>query len=200
MKKLLLATNNPGKILEIQALLADLNAELVTPNNLELSLEVDEDGQTYQENAARKALAFAQMSGLTTLADDSGLEVDSLGGRPGIHSARFSPKAGATDADRREHLLEHLREHTRPWSARFRCIVALATPAGVAHYAEGICPGEIIPIERGDGGFGYDPIFLLPEFDLTMAELDMADKNRLSHRARAVTAARPFIDEIIGYD
>ena len=200
MNQLLLATNNPGKIIEIQALLIDINADLVTPNDLGLSLEVEEDGQTYQENAARKALAFAQLSGLTTLADDSGLEVDSLGGRPGIHSARFSPKAGATDADRRAHLLDHLQKHPRPWVARFRCIVALATPAGVAHYAEGICTGEIIPVERGDGGFGYDPIFLLPELDCTMEELNMADKNRISHRARAVTAARPFIDEIIGYD
>jgi XTP/dITP diphosphohydrolase len=200
MNKLLLATNNPGKIMEIQALLIGINAELVTPNDIGLSLVVEEDGQTYQQNAAHKALAFANMSGLTTLADDSGLEVDLLGGRPGINSARFSPKAGATDADRRARLLEHLQEHPRPWMARFRCIIALATPAGVAHYAEGVCPGEIIPVERGDGGFGYDPIFLLPELGCTMAELNMVDKNRLSHRARAVTAARPFIDEIIGYD
>lgn len=197
MGKLLLASNNPGKLLELEALLGDLNAELIVPKDLGLELHVVEDGQTYAENAARKASAFAQASGLVTLADDSGLEVDALDGKPGLFSARYSPKPGATDADRRAQLIEHLMGHPRPWTARFCCCVALADPTGVAHYSQGVCPGEIIPVERGDGGFGYDPIFLLSEIGRTMAELDMPEKNRLSHRSRAVLSALPLIEEML---
>jgi XTP/dITP diphosphohydrolase len=193
MMELLLATNNPGKRREIQALLADLPVKLVTPAMLGLQLDVVEDGATYQENAALKGRAFAQAAGLPALADDSGLEVDALDGAPGLHSARYAPQPGATDADRRAYLLANLRGRPRPWTARFRCWVALAQPGGGLEFAEGVCPGEIIPEARGSDGFGYDPIFLLPELGRTMAELTMAEKNRLSHRARAVLAARPLI-------
>ncbi len=193
MKKMLLASNNVGKQREIQSLLDDLDIELITPDNLGLHLEVLEDGTTYAENAARKAMAFARASGLVALADDSGLEVDALEGAPGLHSARYSPIAGATDADRRTLLLQQLQSHPRPWPARFRCVVALANPAGQVWFAEGECPGEIIPEERGHNGFGYDPIFLLPDLGLTMAELTLEQKNHLSHRSRAVTAARPVL-------
>jgi XTP/dITP diphosphohydrolase len=154
---------------------------------------VVEDGITYAENARKKGIAFARESGLLSLADDSGLEVAALDGRPGLHSARFSPIVGATDADRRQHLLKQLRGHPRPWTAQFRCVVCLVSPAGDEFLVEGICPGEIIPQERGHNGFGYDPIFLLPELNHTMAELSMEEKNRLSHRARAVMAARPAL-------
>jgi len=205
--RLLIATNNKGKIIELQDLLADLHFELVTPAQINLDLEVEEDGSTYAENAAKKALAFARASGLTSLADDSGLEVDALGGAPGLYSARygaplqlspFSPKIGGerlTDAERRAYLLENLRalQAPRPWIAHFHATIAIATPNGEMQLAEGNCPGEIIPEERGTGGFGYDPIFLLAERGLTMAELDMHEKNRLSHRARAVLAAKPIL-------
>ena len=197
MTKLLLATANPGKIREMKALLSDLKIELVTPLDLGLDLEVVEDGATYAENAALKALAYAQASGLLTLADDSGLEVDALGGLPGIHSHRLDSRPGATDADRRAVLLERLQGSPRPWGARFHCTVALAVPSHEVRYAGGECPGEIIPEERGRNGIGYDPIFLIPQLGLTMAELSMEEKNRYSHRSRAVTAARPILSEVI---
>ena len=194
--KLLLASYNRGKLLEIQALLADLHLDLLSPSSLSIQLDIVEDGETYQSNAARKALAFAQVSGLLSLADDSGLEVDALGGQPGLHSRRFSPMPGATDQDRRVLLLQNLQGKQRPWSARFRCVVALASAAGELWFSEGICEGEIIPEERGQNGFGYDPIFLLPELGKTMAELSMGEKNRLSHRARAVLAARDILQTL----
>ena len=189
----MLASANQGKLREISALLIGLEIELVTPQQMGLHLDVLEDGTTYAENAARKALAYAQVSRLLSLADDSGLEVDALNGLPGLHSARFSPQAGATDADRRTLLLQRLESYPRPWQARFHCTVALATPAGWVGLADGECPGEIIPVERGHSGFGYDPIFLLAEKGKTMAELRMDEKNQLSHRARAVRAAIPMI-------
>ncbi len=195
--RLLLASTNKGKQREIQALLQGLGVELITPDQLGLELEVVEDGQTYAENAAHKAVAFMRTSGLATLADDSGLEVDALNGLPGLHSARFVPHPGATDADRRKLVLEKLQGYPRPWTARFRCVIALATPAGQVYTAEGVCPGEIIPHERGHNGFGYDPIFWLPDIDRTMAELEMVEKNQLSHRARAVIASRHILAQLI---
>ena len=195
--RLLLATNNKGKLAEMLSLLEDLNLDIVTPESSGVDLKVTEDGSTYEENASLKAVGFAQKSGLVTLADDSGLEVDALGGSPGIRSARFSPLPKATDADRRAYLLELLNSYPRPWTAHFHCTVAIAIPGGDIFYAQGDCPGEIIPIERGTNGFGYDPIFLLPEIGLTMAELRMEDKNHLSHRARAIRAAIPILLNIV---
>jgi XTP/dITP diphosphohydrolase len=193
MKNLLLATNNIGKLREIQSVLEVLEIPLLTPTDIGLQLEVVEDGRTYAENAARKALAFARSSNMLSLADDSGLEVDALNGAPGLHSARFSSKPGATDTDRRALLLQYLQPHVRPWRARFHCTVALASPDGRVDFAEGNCYGEIVPVERGYNGFGYDPIFLVVERGLTMAELSMEEKNLLSHRARALRAAIPLI-------
>lgn len=200
MQQLLVATGNPGKLIEIQSLLDDIEISLTTPDMIGISLDVDENGVTYEENAALKAVTFAHASGLITMADDSGLEVDVLHGLPGIRSARFSPLPNATDADRRAYLLDMLQAHPRPWKAHFHCTVAIATPHGKIHYAQGNCPGEIIPDERGSNGFGYDPIFLLPEVSLTMAELTIEDKNRLSHRARAVKAALPILHAIFSYN
>lgn len=197
MSKILVATLNMGKLKEIQALLADLPIELITPADLNLDMVVEESGSSYAENARLKAVAFAQASGLISLADDSGLEVDALGGLPGLHSARFAPWGGASDADRRALLLEKLRLKERPWTARFRCVVALATPSGEVQFAEGICPGEIIPEERGENGFGYDPIFLISELGKTMAELDMEEKNKLSHRGRAMRAAHIILKQML---
>ena len=195
--KLLLASYNQGKQHELHALLADAPLDLISPASLNLSLDVVEDGLTYQENAARKALAFAQASGYLSLADDSGLEVEALDGQPGLHSARFSPLPGATDRDRRELLLQKVQNKPRPWVACFRCVIALAVPTGELYFSEGVCPGEIIPEERGQNGFGYDPIFLLSALGKTMAELSMEEKNRLSHRARAVLAAKGVLLQLV---
>jgi XTP/dITP diphosphohydrolase len=193
MKQLLIASGNPGKLLEIQALLKDIPVELISPSQLGIHLKVVEDGDTYAENAARKARAYSQATGLMSLADDSGLEVDALGGLPGLNSARFAPHPGATDADRRALLLEKLAGHPRPWKAKFHCTVAMACPGEEIHYTQGECLGEIVPVERGKGGFGYDPIFLIPDLGKTMAELSMQEKNRLSHRAKAIIAAKPTL-------
>jgi len=193
MLRLLAATNNQGKLSEILSLLDGFSLDIITPEKLGISLDVAETGSTYEENAALKAHAFARASGLVALADDSGLEVDILGGIPGVRSARFSPLPNATDADRRAYLLEKLKAHPRPWNAHFHCTVAIATPQEEIHFAHGDCLGEIIPFERGTNGFGYDPIFLIPEVGLTMAELSMSEKNLLSHRARAIKAAIPIV-------
>lgn len=195
--KLLLATNNLGKQKEIRALLEDLKITLLTPKEMGLNLHVVEDGETYRENATLKARAFAQASDIWALADDSGLEVDAIDGAPGLHSARYAPNPNATDADRRQFLLRNLEDHPRPWGARFRCVVALTHPCGEIYHTEGICLGEIIPEERGKQGFGYDPIFLIPEKKRTMAELSMQEKNKLSHRALAILALLPSLKEKI---
>ena len=196
MKKLLIATNNKGKVKELQDLLKDIGLELVTPADMNLNLDVEEDGTTYAENASKKAIAFAHASGLISLADDSGLEVDALDGAPGLYSARYHPKPGANDADRRAYMVENLRGKLRPWMAHFHATIAIAVPDQDVHIVEGNCYGEIISEERGTGGFGYDPIFLFPELNKTMAELEMAEKNRLSHRAKAVMNAIPFLKKI----
>ena len=195
MNKLLIATNNQGKVKELHELLRDTEIPLVTPADIHLDLDVHEDGSTYAENAAKKAIAFAQASGLISLADDSGLEVDALAGAPGLYSARYgSPDGGKlSDAGRRAFLIQTLQGKPRPWSARFHATIAIAVPNGETYLAEGFCEGEIIPEERGIGGFGYDPIFLLPELGKTMAELSAENKNRLSHRARAVMNAKPTL-------
>jgi XTP/dITP diphosphohydrolase len=198
---LLIATENKGKRRELQQLLAELQLYLVLPSEVGLALNGDETGSTYAENAALKALAYARASGLLALADDSGLEVDTLDGAPGLFSHRYGASAssgGLADSDRRAFLLQNLRGKPRPWTARFHATVAIATPNGDVRFAEGICPGEIIPEERGTGGFGYDPIFLLEGNTQTMAELDDDEKNRLSHRGRAVRAAIPILREMLG--
>jgi XTP/dITP diphosphohydrolase len=179
---------------ELRALLADLaGIELCTPAELGLALEPPEVGATYAENAAAKARAFAAAAGLPALADDSGLEVEALGGAPGLHSARYAPQPGATDADRRAYLLQQLAAHAQPWLAAFHSTVCVALPAGEASFASGVCRGEIVPQERGSGGFGYDRLFLVEGLGRTMAELTMAEKNELSHRARAIAAIKPAL-------
>ena len=193
---LLIATNNQGKIEELQALLKETGIELITPAQIDLDLDVIEDGHTYAENATKKAIAFAQTSGLIALADDSGLEVEALNGEPGLYSARYGSQDGQklSDKDRRAYLIKHLKDKPRPWTARFCATIAIARPTGETYLTEGICEGEIIPEERGTGGFGYDPIFLLSELGKTMAELSMGVKNRLSHRARAVIKAKSILE------
>ena len=215
---LLLATNNKDKIIELQDLLKDLNLQLLTPADIHLELDVIEDGLTYAENASKKAIAFAQASGLVSLADDSGLEVDALNCEPGLYSARYGSVNGnkLTYAERRALLIKNLTPFPRPWTARFKATIAIAVPTHVTlnevkglpldeaetlrslrelrvTHVEDACEGEIIPEERGTGGFGYDPIFLFPELGKTMSELNMEEKNRLSHRAKAVMKAKDVL-------
>lgn len=197
MQTLLIASSNPGKLREFQSILQDLNVKLVLPAELGISLEVEEDGANYYENALKKASAYCQASGLITLADDSGLEVDALDGAPGLHSARFSPKPGATDADRRAFLLEKLSDHERPWSAHFHCTLMLVLPDGEQHTFIGDCFGEISSEERGEHGFGYDPVFMPEGMGKTMAELPDEVKNIIGHRGRAVLAAIPTLQKIL---
>jgi XTP/dITP diphosphohydrolase len=196
IKQLLLATSNTGKRKEISDILKTLQVELLTPPDIALEIEVDETGETYLENAMLKALAYCQAANLPTLADDSGLEVAALGGAPGLHSARFSPKPNASDRDRRLLLLSKLNGRERPWTAQFVCTVILALPGGETYNSTGVCPGEIIPEERGSNGFGYDPIFFIPEKGKTMAELGMEVKNRISHRGRALLGIIPTIEKL----
>jgi XTP/dITP diphosphohydrolase len=195
MNKLLIATNNIGKVQELYELLQGIDIDLVMPSQINLDLDVIEDGLTYAENATKKAVAFAQASNLISLADDSGLEVDALNGEPGLYSARYGSTNGEklSDAGRRKYLLGKLQHQPRPWTARFHATIAIAIPNSNIHLAVGICEGEVIPTERGTGGFGYDPIFLLPELGKTMAELSMDEKNRLSHRAKAVMSAKGIL-------
>ncbi len=198
-KVLLIATNNPGKLKELCQLLGNLQGiELISPKGLGIPPQFKESGNTYAENAAIKARAYAEASGVVVLSDDSGLEVDALGGAPGLFSARYSGQPNATDADRRGFLLENLMEKPRPWFARFRAVIAVATPGQDIQFAEGVCEGEIIPEERGTNGFGYDPIFYMSEFERTMAELSDEEKNKVSHRGRAVEAALPILREVFG--
>ena len=150
-------------------------------------------GQQAGELAVLKAQAFLNASGIPTLADDSGLEVAALGGAPGIYSARFSPNHNANDADRRNHLLTQLMDKPQPWTAHFHCTAVLALPSGSTYERTGDCFGLIVRQERGFGGFGYDPIFYIPKYSATMAELPADVKNRISHRALALFAMIPII-------
>lgn len=203
MKRFIVATNNAGKIEELYSILGSLPVKLVRPIDMGLDLDVAETGQTYADNAKLKAIAVAKASGLVALGDDSGLEVEALGGAPGLYSARYAG-VGASDAARRAKLLEALRPFPAPRPARFRCALAVAVPAsagrpqGDLRVFEGSCEGEIIFEERGQNGFGYDPIFLIPAYHHTMAELPADTKNQISHRARAVQAAWPYLEGLLG--
>lgn len=195
--RLLIATENPGKVREMQVLLNALNVELVTPKSIGLDLKVVEDGVTYAENASKKAIAYARASGLISIADDSGIEVDALDGAPGLYSARYLPQETATDADRLLYMLKNLQDKPRPWKAHYHATIAIATPDGHVYFAEADCHGEIIPEQRGENGFGYDPIFFIAALNRTMAELSMDEKNRLSHRALAIQNAKPILLQLI---
>ncbi|MDK2980684.1 MAG: XTP/dITP diphosphohydrolase [Chloroflexota bacterium] len=195
-QQLLIATTNTGKRKEIFDLLKGLPLELLTPADISLDMDVEENGVTYLENARLKAQAFCRASQLPTLADDTGLEVEALNGQPGLRSHRFTGSADASDPERRAYLLRKLRNKPRPWAARFVCAVVLALPNGRRYSYEDACVGEIIPEERGTGGFGYDPIFLFPQEAKTMAELSLDEKNRISHRARAIQGILPILKDL----
>lgn len=181
--KLLLGSNNAHKAEEIAALLEGLEVELLTPRQLNLTEEPVEDGKSFAANAAIKARFYQEKSGLPALADDSGLVVDALDGRPGIYSSRYAP----TDKERIAKLLEELADTPEDArTSRFVCVAALALPDGRLFQEEGLCEGRIAFAAKGNHGFGYDPVFLIPSQERTMAELEEAEKNRLSHRGQAM--------------
>lgn len=193
MKNLLLATNNTGKLREYRRLLHGIPFAIVTPSDIGLTTDVNETGTTFEENAILKATMMASASNLLTLADDSGLEVDALGGAPGPLSRRFAGE-NATDAERINLLLAKLKgAPDKNRTAQFRCIIAIAEPTGRVDLCSGNCQGIIIDKPRGTNGFGYDPIFYLPELGKTMAELTISEKNKISHRARAAEQAKELL-------
>jgi len=195
MHALLLATSNPHKLEEFRVIFADLPLRLFSLSDLQLDIEVDETGITFAENAELKARTYAQASGMLTLADDSGLEIDALTGAPGIQSARYLGRETSYE-ERCRRILQQLKGlPIEQRTARFRCAIALADPSGNTRIVEGIIEGVIADSPRGKNGFGYDPIFYLPELGKTFAELAPEHKNRISHRARAAQAARELLEE-----
>lgn len=201
--KLLLATGNKHKVAEITAILREnlgqsfSALELLTTADLPPHQPPVEDGRTFAENAQKKGLFYADLSKVLTLADDSGLEVEALGGRPGILSSRYAP----TNPERIAKILKEME--TIPAGkrqARFVCAAILVAPAGYSRLSLGYCYGEIAFTARGEYGFGFDPVFYLPELGKTLAELPMAEKNKLSHRARAVGQLLPLIKKLIDFD
>ncbi len=194
MHDLLVATTNLHKLEEYRAIFSDLPYRLLSLRDIWLDMDVEETGTTFAENAELKARSYAQASGLLTLADDSGLEIDALGGAPGVFSARFAGKD--TSYEERFHLiLERLKGlPTEQRGARFRCVIAIAEPSGAIRLVEGVIEGVIADAPRGERGFGYDPIFLVPEIGMTTAELTAEDKNRISHRGRAAQLARVLLE------
>jgi XTP/dITP diphosphohydrolase len=197
MPKLLLATNNQAKVYEYKSLLHNPTYELVTLAEEGINTVVNEVGQSLEENARLKATALAAESQLVALADDSGLEVDALGGEPGRLSARYAGE-GASDGDRVNYLLSRLKDV--PWperSARFRCVIAIATPDGELEFCSGECRGVITFEPKGEHGFGYDPVFYLPQLDKTMAELPLEIKNQVSHRGQAARKVSQVLERLI---
>jgi XTP/dITP diphosphohydrolase len=198
--KLLIATNNLHKVQELQEILAGLPLVITTPAQEGLTLDPEETGATFQENAIIKASAFAQASGLLTLADDSGLEVDAMGGEPGVYSARYGGTAKDDHAGRNRLVLDKLTALNVPWAertGRFRCVIALARPDRLIGTVEGAIEGYIAYEPKGSNGFGYDPIFFIPEFNQTLAEVPSAQKHSISHRGRAGRAAAEVVEKVV---
>jgi XTP/dITP diphosphohydrolase len=195
--KLLIATHNLGKLREFAQIYADLSLQLVSLDDVGITWDVDETGDTFEANARLKAQAYSDATGLPTLADDSGLIIDALGGEPGVLSARYGGP-GLNPVQRYELVLELMRS-VPPGrrQARFRCVIALARPGHPIQCASGDIEGEIGYVPRGDAGFGYDPIFYLPGGGPSTAELPPDEKNRISHRGVAARAAKPLIEEIL---
>ncbi len=191
--ELVIATRNTGKLEEYAALLADYKFQLLSLDDVGISLGVEETGATFAENAALKAKQYADASGKLTLADDSGLEVDALGGAPGVYSARYGGK-GLSDSQRYRKLLAELKDvPLMDRTARFRCVIAIAKPGQTPVTADGTLEGHIAFESKGSFGFGYDPIFHVDGYRMTLAQIDPTRKNRISHRAKAMQAALPML-------
>ncbi|QGT98878.1 Nucleoside 5-triphosphatase RdgB (dHAPTP, dITP, XTP-specific) [Candidatus Syntrophocurvum alkaliphilum] len=195
-KHLLIASRNQKKKSELEDILSDIDVEIITLDDINEIPEVIEDGSTFEENAIKKAEMTAELSGYITLADDSGLEVDYLNGEPGIYSARFAGD-NATDEKNNEKLLDLLQNIEKEQrTARFKCVIAISIPNGKTYIADGECNGIIADTPRGDGGFGYDPLFIPDGYNESFAELDKEEKNSISHRGRALKKAKKIIDDI----
>jgi XTP/dITP diphosphohydrolase len=185
--RLLVATRNRHKLEEIRAIFAHPDIELLGAADIPGLPEVVEDGATFEVNAVKKAVLLARAARMWTLADDSGLEVEALGGRPGVFSARYAGEPVDYAANNRKLLCELRNAQSR--QAQFRCVVALSSPAGRSQFVEGACRGSITAAPRGSHGFGYDPVFVPQGYEQTFAEMDGEQKNRISHRAAALRAA-----------
>jgi len=197
MKRMLLvATHNQGKLLEYRRLLQDLPLTLTYLDEIGIVEEAPETGDTFTANAVGKAQHYATLTGLWTWADDSGLEVDALQGAPGVHSARYAGPE-ATDRDRYEKLLKELQSYPRPWTARFQCVVAVARPDAAGETCAGSLEGLITKVPRGANGFGYDPVFFVPELGRTLAEVEPALKNSISHRGQASTRVKEVLTKML---
>ena len=192
--KFVLATHNPGKIQEMQAILSQLGVEVVSPAEQGVDVDVEETGETFAENAMLKAKAICAAAGLPAIADDSGLCVDALNGGPGVYSARYGGE-GLDDAGRTALLLQNMRGQTTR-AAHFACAIACAFPNGDTLTAEGRCDGAIAFAPMGEGGFGYDPVFLVPEKAKTFSQMTAEEKNEISHRGRAL---RTFSEKLATY-
>jgi len=197
MRRLLVATHNLGKLAELRSLLAELPIELIGLSDFENVTEVEETGSTFIDNAKLKASGYAQQTGSFAIADDSGLEVDALNGRPGVLSARYGGEVGFDK--KMQLLLGEMKTSTNESSAaRFVCAIAIAAPdGGILHTTEGVCPGNIAHEPRGNGGFGYDPLFVPEGFEETFGELSGTVKQKISHRARAFEQIMPFLRDFI---
>ena len=198
MSALLIATNNRGKLAEFKLIFAGLPCSIVSPADIGLDLEVSENGTTFEENAALKSVAFAKASGLLTLADDSGLEVEALGGEPGVLSARYAGE-NATDNERINFLLSKMRNiPDGKRQAKFRSAIAITTPKDLhTEFCSGECHGIITFEPKGKNGFGYDPVFFLPPMGKTMAEISKEIKNNISHRGKAARNAIPLLKNLL---
>jgi XTP/dITP diphosphohydrolase len=197
VRELVVATENPGKLREIKESLKGIEVQILSLTDLPPRAPVEEDGNTFRENAFKKARAVAHHTGRLCIADDSGLEVDQLGGAPGVHSARFAGE-DASDTDNNRKLLRCLEGI--PSSQRravFRCVIAVVDPQGKASWVEGTCSGVIGEKERGTQGFGYDPLFIIPELGKTLAELPLEEKNRISHRGKALAALKRVLGDFL---
>jgi XTP/dITP diphosphohydrolase len=195
--KLRAATKNANKLKEIRDKISNIpGLEIISPARDEDLPDVLEDGATFEENALKKAREVCRVTGTAALADDSGLEVDALGGEPGVYSARYAGE-NVTDPDRNSFLLEKMKDvPDDARNARFVCVIAVVFPDGREYAVRGTCEGSITREVRGGGGFGYDPVFLLPERGVTMAEIPLSEKNRISHRARALEKAAELLASI----
>lgn len=194
MRALLLATTNEHKLSEYRTILRELPFTLLSLRDVRLDMDVEETGTTFAENALLKARAYAQAANMLALADDSGLEIDALGGAPGIYSARFAGRE-TSYTERFRLIFERMQDTpTAGRTARFRCAIALAEPSGYTRVVEGIIEGLITEEPCGENGFGYDPIFFVPEYGQTTAEMAPEEKNRISHRGRAAEAARRLLE------
>lgn len=206
MKTILVATGNPGKLVEISAML-DIPARWLTLKDFSGVSEVEEDGQTFEENARKKAFGYAAQTGLWTLADDSGLSVDALNGEPGVHSARFCGRSMETTDRKTIDRLNYekvltllLQTSAAARTARFVCCLCLASPKEILIETRGQCEGVILDSPRGDNGFGYDPVFFIPAMNRTIAELSTQEKNSISHRGNALRKFKPLLDKLLAQD